>query len=84
MKATAQTTTRRRKGLGGKSIVAFQVMLSTVLVAGALLFLRTLWNLAHIDPGFRSDHLVLFAITNRSRAIPRRRIWSCIGELRSG
>ena len=42
LKETAQTTTRRRKGLGGKAIVAFQLMLSTVLVTGALLFVRTL------------------------------------------
>jgi predicted permease len=70
LKATAQTTTRRRKGLSGKFIVGFQVMLSTLLVVGALLFLRTLWNLAHIDPGFRTDHLVIFAIQQPESRYP--------------
>jgi hypothetical protein len=35
LKESAQTTTRRRKGLGGKAIVAFQIALSTLLVVGA-------------------------------------------------
>jgi predicted permease len=70
LKATARTTTRRRKGLGGKAIVGFQVMLSTLLVAGALLFLQSLYNLAHVDPGFRADHLLLFAIQQPESRYP--------------
>lgn len=70
LKETAQTATRRRKGLGGKAIVAFQLMLSTVLVTGAFLFVRTLYNVAHIDPGFRSDHLLLFAIQQPESRYP--------------
>ena len=62
LKEQSRSTTRRRKGLGGKAIVAFQMMLSTVLIAGALLFVRTLVNLGRIDPGFRTDHLLLFEI----------------------
>jgi len=62
LKGTAQNITRRRKGLGGKLIVSFQVTLSTLLVAAALLFVGTLLKLAHVNPGFRTDHLVLFAI----------------------
>jgi len=62
LKESAQTTTRRRKGLGGKAIVAFQIALSTLLVVGAGLFLRTLLALNAIDVGFRTDHLVLFEI----------------------
>jgi predicted permease len=62
LKASAQTTTRRRKSLGGKSIVAFQIALSTLLVVGAGLFLRTLFALDSIDVGFRTDHLILFEI----------------------
>ena len=70
LKETTQTSTRRRKGFGGKAIVAFQMMLSTLLVAGAFLFLRTLNNLSHIDPGFRSDHLLLFAIRQPESRYP--------------
>ena len=60
LKESAQTVTRRRKGLGGKAIVAFQIALSTLLVVGAGLFLRTLFALDSINVGFRTDHLVLF------------------------
>jgi len=63
LKESGQTVTRRRKGLGGKSIVAFQIALSTLLVVGAGLFLRTLVALRTIDAGFRTDHLILFSIS---------------------
>lgn len=63
LKESAQTTTRRRKGLGGKSIVAFQIALSTLLVVGAGLFLRTLLALDSVDVGFRTDHLILFEVS---------------------
>ena len=62
LKESAQTTTRRRKGLGGKAIVSFQIALSTLLVVGAGLFLRTLFALNSIDVGFRTDHLILFEL----------------------
>lgn len=62
LKESAQTTTRRRKGLGGKAIVGFQIALSTLLVVGAGLFLRTLMALDSIDVGFRTDHLILFEV----------------------
>jgi predicted permease len=62
LKESAQTTTRRRKGLGSKAIVAFQIALSTLLVVGAGLFLRTLFALNSIDVGFRTDHLILFEV----------------------
>ena len=62
LKESAQTTTRRRRGLGGKTIVAFQIALSTLLVVGAGLFLRTLFALNSIDVGFRTDHLVLLEV----------------------
>jgi predicted permease len=62
LKESAQTTTRRRKSLGGKAIVAFQIALSTLLVVGAGLFLRSLYALDSIDVGFRTDHVILFEI----------------------
>jgi len=67
LKESAQTTTRRRKRLGGKAIVAFQIALSTLLVVGAGLFLRTLLALNSIDVGFRTDHLVLFEVAPPAR-----------------
>jgi predicted permease len=70
LKESAQTATRRRKGLGGKAIVAFQIALSTLLVVGAGLFLRTLFTLNSVDPGFRTDHLVLFAVNPPATRYP--------------
>lgn len=70
LKGTARSITRRRKGFGGKLIVSFQVTLSTLLVAGALLFVETLFHLAHVNPGFRTDHLVLFAIQQPESRYP--------------
>jgi predicted permease len=70
LKATGPGSTRQRKGLSGKMIVTFQVMLSTLLVAGALLFVGTLFQLAHVNPGFRTDHLVLFAIQQPESRYP--------------
>jgi predicted permease len=63
LKQNSQTASRQRKALTGKFIVAFQVALSTLLVVAAVLFLRTLAKLNSIDPGFRTDHLLLFEIS---------------------
>jgi len=49
---------RLRKGL-----VVAQVALSMLLVAGAGLFARSLYNLKHLSPGFDADALVSFAIS---------------------
>jgi len=70
LKEGAQTATRRRKGLAGKSIVGFQVALSTLLVVSAALFLRTVINLNAIDPGFEAKHLLLFSLTPPAARYP--------------
>jgi predicted permease len=62
LKESAQTTTRRRKGMGSKVLVGFQIALSTLLVIGAGLFLRTLAGLSQVQVGFRTDHLLLVEI----------------------
>jgi predicted permease len=62
LKESAQSTTRRRKGIGGKSIVAFQIALSMLLVVGAGLFVRTMMGLNAVDIGFNPNHLILFGI----------------------
>ena len=62
LKDTAQVATRRRKGLTGRFIVAFQIALSTLLVVVAGLFARTLIALNSVPIGFNSDHLLLFEI----------------------
>jgi predicted permease len=62
LKEATQTTTRRRKGISGKALVGFQIALSTLLVIGAGLFLRTLSALNNVKIGFRTDHLLLVEI----------------------
>lgn len=70
LKEGGRAATRHRKGLSGKALVSFQMALSTLLVVGAGLFLRTLIHLNAIDPGFRVEHLVLFDINPSSKEYP--------------
>lgn len=70
LKAAALTATRRRKGLGSRGLVAFQVALSTLLVIAAGLFVRTLIGLKSVDVGFRTDHLLLLEISPDQRQYP--------------
>jgi predicted permease len=70
LKEGAHTTTRPRHGLAGKSLVAFQIALSTLLVIGAGLFLRTVLALNAVDVGFKPDNLLLFEIHLPSARYP--------------
>ncbi len=70
LKETAQTVTRRQRGPGGKPLVGLQIALSTLLVIGAGLFLRTLASLNAVDLGFRTDHLLLIEINPPERRYP--------------
>jgi predicted permease len=70
LKDSAQNATRRRKGTLGKSLVAFQIALSTVLVIGAGLFLHTLFLMNSIDVGFKADNLLLFEIDPPAQRYP--------------
>jgi predicted permease len=45
-----------------KSLVVTQVALSLVLLVGAGLFARSLYNVKNIDVGLRADHLIQFTI----------------------
>jgi putative ABC transport system permease protein len=55
-------------------LVIGQVVLSTVLVAGAGLLLSTFWRLSWLDPGFETDRVLLTAIDLRSNGYtPERR-----------
>jgi predicted permease len=63
LKETAQSVTRRRGAWSGKITVAFQIALSTLLVASSALFLRTLINLNHIPTGIQADGLLLFDLS---------------------
>jgi predicted permease len=62
LKAQTQGVVGRRKGLANTLIVSFQVGLSTLLIVGATLFVRTLVNLNSVNIGFRTDNLLLFKV----------------------
>jgi len=68
---TALKTDTPALRLGGRrfslhnALVIGQVSLSTLLLVGALLFFRTLRAAATIDPGFRTDHMLLLDISPR-------------------
>jgi predicted permease len=70
LKEGVLSATRRRKGLGSKALVGFQIALSTLLVIGAGLFLRTLAGLSTVNVGFRTDHLLLMEINPPVKRYP--------------
>jgi len=70
LKEGGPNASRKRRAWSGKSIVGFQIALSTLLVIGAVLFLRTLINLNAIDPGFRANNLLLFNIVPPASRYP--------------
>ena len=73
---------RRTLGLTlGDSLVVVQVALSVLLVSGAVLFGRTLQNLADVEPGFVRDGFTLFAL-NVPSSYPVERRMTLYRELR--
>ncbi len=54
--------TSGRRGVAGKSLLGLQVALSVMLVAGAGLLARSLYNFAQVDVGFDADNLLVFRI----------------------
>jgi predicted permease len=46
----------------GRAVVGFQIALATLLVISAGLFIRSLAGLISVNPGFRTDHLLLAQI----------------------
>ncbi len=66
-----------------KALVAAQVALSLVLLISAGLFARSLYNLAHLDPGFRSENLVTFWVNPRLAGYPFPRTLAFFNELQA-
>jgi len=59
LRDSGRTTASGSKLNLAKGLVIVQVALSLLLVAGAGLFLRTLWNLQSVDLGFSREHLLM-------------------------
>src|SRR5262249_25893760 len=56
-----------------KTLVVAQVGLSVLLLAGAALFARSLYNLKSIDPGFDAGALLSFSLDPSLNGYPRER-----------
>jgi putative ABC transport system permease protein len=64
------TGSRARFGIR-RALVVSQVSLSLVLLVGALLFVRTFYNLTTLDPGFRQDHILVSEIDFSPLKVPK-------------
>jgi predicted permease len=70
MKSGSRTMTDGRERFGlRRALVVTQVALSLVLVVGALLFVRTLRNLTHLDGGFRQDGVLIANLDYRKAGV---------------
>lgn len=67
-------TAGREKFSLRRILVVAQVAMSLVLLAGALLFVRSLRNLLAIDPGFRPEGIVAVQVDYRAAHIPKDRM----------
>ncbi len=57
-----------------RTLVAAQVAMSVVLLAGALLFVRSLQKLVAVDPGFRPEGIVAVRVDFRPAHYPKERL----------
>jgi putative ABC transport system permease protein len=75
MRATGRGLTAAREKLSlRRALVVAQVAMSLVLLAGALLFVRSLQKLLAVDPGFRPEGIVAVGVDYRAAHYPKERI----------
>lgn len=63
----------RRKFSFQRMLVVSQIAISLVLLIGALLFVRSFWNLVTLDPGFRENGILLGQISFVTAGVPPER-----------
>jgi predicted permease len=64
VKDQARGTGGRVRQYLGRTLVVFQVALSLLLLIGAGLLIRSLYNLRQIDPGFQPEQVLLFELSH--------------------
>lgn len=75
MRASGRGLTGGREKFSLRRIlVVAQVAMSMVLLAGALLFVRSLQKLLAVDPGFRPEGIVAVGVDYRAAHFPKERI----------
>jgi predicted permease len=65
-----------------KILVAGQVAFTLLLLAGAALFTRTLWNLRNVDLGLRTEHVITFTISPSLNGYDNPRTIRLVDQLR--
>lgn len=76
-------TSGREKFSLRRALVVAQVAMSLVLLAGALLFVRSLRNLLSVDPGFRPQGIVAVSVDFRAAHFPKDRILEIRRQMQS-
>jgi putative ABC transport system permease protein len=66
-----------------KVLVAGQVAFTMLLLAGAALFTRTLWNLRNLDLGLRTEHVISFSIAPNLNGYDTPRTVALVDQLRA-
>src|SRR5262249_39494912 len=63
MRADSRTATSSRRAVAARSVlVTSQLALSVILLAGALLLIRSWQRLQQVDLGFKADHVLTFKV----------------------
>src|SRR5229473_107090 len=66
-----------------KTLVAGQVAFTMLLLAGAALFVRTLWNLRNVDLGLRTENVISFSIAPALNGYSTQRSIALVDQLRA-
>jgi predicted permease len=75
------TTASRERFSFQRVLVASQIAVSVMLLVGALLFARSFWNLATLDPGFRERGILVTYVDLKRLALPPERYVPFIRDL---